>query len=189
MIHKLIPRTTHPVLRSRREVAQHYLGDLIYGANDGIVTTFAVVAGVAGARLSIAVVLILGLSNLLADGFSMAASNYLAIRSRSSAEFENNGSISEPYAVRHGVATFVAFVIAGSFPLLAYLIPFAGPHHFSVAAWVAALALFTIGASRSLVASGSWWKNGLEMLTIGGTAGMVSYFVGVLVSRWIGSAA
>ena len=44
--------TSHPVLRSHREVLQHYLGDIIYGANDGIVTTFAVVAGVAGAALS-----------------------------------------------------------------------------------------------------------------------------------------
>lgn len=34
-------RTSHPILRSRREVLQHYLGDVIYGANDGIVTTFA----------------------------------------------------------------------------------------------------------------------------------------------------
>src|SRR6476661_6608783 len=159
MMTELANGTSHPVLRSRREVAQHYLGDVIYGANDGIVTTFAVVAGVAGARLSIAVVLILGLSNLLADGFSMAASNYLAIRSRSSAELENAGSISEPYPVRHGVATFVAFVIAGSFPLLAYLIPFAGLYHFPVAALVAAITLFIIGASRSLVAIGSWWRN------------------------------
>ena len=80
--------TSHPILRSRREILQHYLGDLVYGANDGIVTTFAVVAGVAGAGLSVRVVLILGISNLLADGFSMGSSNYLAIRSRNSTERE-----------------------------------------------------------------------------------------------------
>ena len=34
----------------------------VYGANDGIVTTFAVVAGVAGAGLSTRVVLILGVA-------------------------------------------------------------------------------------------------------------------------------
>ena len=43
---------------------------------DGAVTTFAVVSGVAGAQLSSRVIIILGLANLLADGFSMAASNY-----------------------------------------------------------------------------------------------------------------
>jgi vacuolar iron transporter family protein len=48
----------------------------VYGGIDGAVTTFAVVAGVVGAELSTRVVLILGAANLVADGFSMAASNY-----------------------------------------------------------------------------------------------------------------
>ncbi len=58
-----------------------YIGDIVYGANDGIITTFAVVAGVAGAALSPIIVLILGAANLLADGFSMAAGNFLARKS------------------------------------------------------------------------------------------------------------
>ncbi len=57
-----------------------YLHDLISGAVDGAVTTFAVVAGVAGADLDETVVIILGGANLLADGFSMAASNFLGSR-------------------------------------------------------------------------------------------------------------
>ena len=58
-----------------------YLGDFILGAVDGAVTTFAVVAGSAGAGLTGGVVLVLGLANLLADGFSMAAGNFLRARS------------------------------------------------------------------------------------------------------------
>lgn len=57
-----------------------YLRDFVYGATDGAVTTFAVVAGVFGADLATRVVLILGVGNLLADGFSMAVSNYLGTR-------------------------------------------------------------------------------------------------------------
>lgn len=53
-----------------------YLGDAVLGAIDGCVTTFAVVSGVVGANLSHRVVVILGLANLIADGFSMAVSNY-----------------------------------------------------------------------------------------------------------------
>jgi VIT1/CCC1 family predicted Fe2+/Mn2+ transporter len=60
--------------------AQSYLRDFIYGAIDGAVTTFAVVAGVAGAQLSGYIVIILGVANLIGDGFSMAASNYLGVR-------------------------------------------------------------------------------------------------------------
>lgn len=53
-----------------------YLRDWVYGGIDGAVTTFAIVAGVVGASLSARVILILGLANLLADGFSMAAANF-----------------------------------------------------------------------------------------------------------------
>lgn len=52
------------------------LRDAIYGAIDGTVTTFAIVAGVVGAGLSPFVIVVLGLANVLADGFSMAAANY-----------------------------------------------------------------------------------------------------------------
>ncbi|HEX9678206.1 VIT1/CCC1 transporter family protein [Nitrososphaera sp.] len=58
------------------------LEDFVYGATDGAVTTFAVVAGVVGASLSPAIVLILGFANLFADGFSMAVGNYLATKSQ-----------------------------------------------------------------------------------------------------------
>ncbi len=56
--------------------ARSHLRDMIYGAIDGGVTTFAIVAGVAGAGLSPFVIVALGLANVLADGFSMAAGNY-----------------------------------------------------------------------------------------------------------------
>lgn len=56
------------------------LRDAVYGAIDGTVTTFAIVAGVAGAGLSPFVVVVLGLANVLADGFSMAAANYSGIK-------------------------------------------------------------------------------------------------------------
>lgn len=61
--------------------AGKYLKDAVYGANDGIITTFAVVAGVAGADLPIVTVLLLGTANLFADGFSMAASSWLSFKS------------------------------------------------------------------------------------------------------------
>lgn len=58
-----------------------YIRDIVYGANDGIITTFAVVAGVAGAGLEPRIVLILGFANLFADALSMAAGNYLGTKS------------------------------------------------------------------------------------------------------------
>ena len=58
-------------------IARHYIKDRVYGANDGIITTFAVVAGVAGGALSQSAVLIVGTANLAADGLSMAVGNFL----------------------------------------------------------------------------------------------------------------
>lgn len=53
-----------------------HLRDAVYGGIDGAITTFAIVAGVEGAGLDREIVVILGLANVLADGFSMAAANY-----------------------------------------------------------------------------------------------------------------
>lgn len=58
-----------------------YLPEMVYGSIDGIVTTFAVVAGSAGADLSISIVLILGMANLFADGISMSIGSYLSKKS------------------------------------------------------------------------------------------------------------
>jgi VIT1/CCC1 family predicted Fe2+/Mn2+ transporter len=68
----------HP---DEHQTAGKYLGSAVYGALDGTVTTFAVVSGVVGADLSLQIILILGFANLVADGFSMGASNYLSIKS------------------------------------------------------------------------------------------------------------
>jgi len=76
-----------------------YVGDFVYGAMDGSVTTFAVVSGVAGAGLPSGIVIILGLANLFADGFSMAVGNYLSTKSRN--EFIENERRREKWEVEH----------------------------------------------------------------------------------------
>lgn len=65
-----------------------YMREIVYGGLDGIVTTFAVVAGFAGAgepalaaRFGALPVLLFGLANLFADGVSMSLGNFLSLRS------------------------------------------------------------------------------------------------------------
>lgn len=76
--HSHAPERIAERLQSAR--THNYLRDFVYGAIDGTVTTFAVVSGVAGAGLHSGVVVVLGVANLVGDGFSMAASNYLGTR-------------------------------------------------------------------------------------------------------------
>jgi vacuolar iron transporter family protein len=82
LLDKVVVRLEHEhtleAIRERlaQSTSHSYLRDWIYGGIDGAVTTFAVVSGVTGAELGGHVVIILGVANLIADGFSMAASNY-----------------------------------------------------------------------------------------------------------------
>lgn len=67
--------------RLQEQKKHSYLGDAILGGIDGCVTTFAIVTGAVGAGFSSLVIVVLGIANLLADGFSMAVSNYQSTRS------------------------------------------------------------------------------------------------------------
>jgi vacuolar iron transporter family protein len=80
-----IKKEHHPGKIRKRLNDQHrhsYLGDAVLGGIDGGITTFAVVAGAIGAGFPELVIIVLGFANLLADGFSMAVSNYLGTKSR-----------------------------------------------------------------------------------------------------------
>lgn len=158
-----------------------YVSEVVYGANDGIVTTFAVVSGVAGAALSPSIVLVLGAANLFADGFSMGMSNYLSERSerdyrRERGERPAAGAKSPR---RTAFVTFLAFVVAGWTPLLPYILRLRTVFPVSVAA--TAVAFFVVGASRSLVVERGWLRNGTEMLLVGMAAASVAFAVGFLL--------
>ena len=101
----------HVVPRGPRATAQHYIRDLVYGANDGIITTFAVVAGVTGGALSPRAVLIVGAANLLADGLSMGVGNYLGIRAEEGSRALQGLPEAEASPVKHGLATFLAILL------------------------------------------------------------------------------
>jgi len=60
-----------------------YISDIVLGGIDGIITTYAVVASVVGADLSMGVIIVLGGANLFADGISMAVGNFLGATSLS----------------------------------------------------------------------------------------------------------
>ncbi|MEX2102575.1 MAG: VIT1/CCC1 transporter family protein [Gaiellaceae bacterium] len=161
-----------------RDLARRYLPDLVFGANDGIITTFAVVSGVVGASLSNRVILILGFANLLADGVSMGASNYLARRS----EGEAAEDPARRLVARNAVATFFGFVVAGIIPLAAYLLPLPHGSRYGVALGLTLSSLFLVGASRSLVRDRPFLRSGVEMLLIGSVAAGIAYGIGALAA-------
>lgn len=165
-------------------ILKTYSKDIIYGANDGIVTTFAVVAGSVGAGLSAKIILILGFSNLLADGFSMGAGNYLGSHSEKEvAQAAGESYLKSEFAP--AILTFFSFVIAGTLPLLPFV--FGNGVNFFLAVLTTAIALFAVGALLgAMVLRSHWIIWGLQMLFVGGTASAIAYVIGYLIGQIVG---
>lgn len=92
-------KKAHMAASEKHKSEGNYIKSLVYGGMDGIITTFAVVAGVVGASLSTGAILILGIANLLADGFSMAIGDYLS--SKAEREYQNNERNREMWEIKN----------------------------------------------------------------------------------------
>ncbi|MBI4088011.1 VIT1/CCC1 transporter family protein [Candidatus Kaiserbacteria bacterium] len=172
------------MLRNIKPVLAYYIGDIVYGANDGIITTFAVIAGAAGAGFSATVIIVLGIANLIADGFSMGASKYLSLRSEQSLEAAR-GELRSPLG--DGLVTTVSFIVIGTLPLVPFLVVSTGEHTFLVSSVATAVTLFFVGSARSLVIKKNAFVAGLEMLVVGGVASVLAYALGAYVQAFISS--
>lgn len=162
-------------VKKSQDFLRHHIADIIYGANDGIITTFTIVSGVQGAKLAPFIVIILGFVNLVGDGLSMGASSYLSQRlSTATQGYPTN--YAKPLA--HGLVTFLAFISLGAMPLISYLIPGFTEYQFWISCIMTAITLFCVGSLRVFVAGDGWFKGGLEMLSVGGVVAMIAYSVG-----------
>lgn len=165
---------------------RRYLRDLVFGAVDGTVTTFAVVAGSVGADLGGGVVLVLGVANLIADGFSMAVSNYLGTHAdQRQPERLENPRDNEPNPRGAAAATFIAFISVGAIPLVPFTIHAVSlellPNPFLPSAVMTALAFIGIGIAKSRATDQSAWRSATDTLALGGGAAALAYIVGWLL--------
>lgn len=172
-----------------KKIFKYYLGDIIYGANDGIVTTFAVVAGASGASLSSSVIIILGVANLVADGFSMGASRYLSLKS------EHDLAHDQGHVLAHddkrsplgdGVATFISFGVFGFIPLIPFIFIGSDANLFLISAISTACAFFVMGSLRRLIINKNFFALGIETLLVGSLASAISYGLGYFISLLVG---
>ncbi|MBI2636894.1 MAG: VIT1/CCC1 transporter family protein, partial [Parcubacteria group bacterium] len=87
----------------------------------------------------------------------------------------------EESPIKNGLATFVAFIVAGMLPLLPYVFGVQFGSTFNTAVAMTAFALFAVGAARSAVTKEHWLVSGLEMLGVGAIAAVSAYGVGYLL--------
>ena len=160
-----------------------YLPEFVYGGIDGSITTFAVVAGVMGASLGSLVVLILGFANLLADGFSMAVSNYLSTKSDS----DLNKKRPHKNPIKTGLATFISFFVMGLIPLLSFVSDLFIPleNVFLYSTILTAVGLFSVGFVKGEITRKRPFVSGLETLFIGGIAAALAFAAGYLLKTFL----
>ncbi len=177
-----------------------YLGELVYGAIDGTVTTFAVVAAAAGAGLNSTIVIILGVANLIGDGFSMGASAYLAAKSerdlkqRRHNESETTGAFThDETPFKDGLITFLAFIVVGFIPIMPYVLDamwginmqLTDLFLFSIV--ITAVTFVAVGWLKASVTKTSRLRAAAETLALGGVAAGLSYILGDLLARALGA--
>jgi VIT1/CCC1 family predicted Fe2+/Mn2+ transporter len=175
-------RSLHVAPVGAAETARHYLRDLVYGGIDGVITTFAVVAGVRGGEFAAGVAIVIGVANLCADGLSMAVGNFLSIRSNEGARRAAGLAEEESEPARHAAATFAAFVVAGSVPLLPFLLTMTDAQRFVASIVLTLATLFAAGLLRAYVTGERRSASVAEMLGLGAIVAAVAYYVGRLVA-------
>lgn len=161
-----------------------YIRDVVLSANDGIVTTFAVVAGSLGASLSPSVVVILGLANLFADGLSMSTGSYLGVKSE--IEYEQSEGKKVKLGTRplkNGLVSFFSFGIAGFIPLISFVFKFKEP--VLVSSVLVASSLFIVGIFRGMVSNKHVLRTAFENLLIGGASAVVAFYVGEMAKKYL----
>lgn len=76
-------RSTPEIHHQHRDVAGGRLRPVVFGAMDGLVSNFALIAGVSGGQADHQIVVLAGLAGLAAGAFSMAAGEYISVASQS----------------------------------------------------------------------------------------------------------
>lgn len=167
------------------EVVRKYLPSFVYGGSDGAVSYFTLMAGAYGAGLPIEMLIAIGVSNVVADAFSMATADYLAEDSRKGISFREE-EVS-------ALITFVAFVIIGCFPLIPsliayYTLPAGSTLPFSMFLLSTALTIVGfsyIGYLKGRILRRNLSKTILQSIVICSISAGVAYWLGEVVASLV----
>ena len=163
-----------------RSLLGDHIRGVVFGGMDGILTTFALLAAVAGSRqTSTSLIMVIGISTVIADALSMAAGEYLSAKAELEADPRGKvaASADEPGPMEKAFAMFVAFSLFGSMPLLGFIAAaslsrlspaFAASEvsNFFLSVIITAGTLFALGTVKSQFGAGVWWRSGLEVSAV-----------------------
>jgi VIT1/CCC1 family predicted Fe2+/Mn2+ transporter len=159
----------------------------VFGVQDGIVSTFGLIMGVAGAQISAEAVVIAGIAGVVSGALSMGAGEYVSVRTQREL-LEAGAQVLDHENVNPFRAAFAnagLFVAGGLVPLTPFLLTSGRPAVIS-STIVSALVLYVTGAVLTRLTKRSPWRSGLRMLVIGGGSGLLAYLVGTALGSIVG---
>lgn len=169
---------------------RHYVEEIIYGGNDGVVTTFAIISSFVGAgqttvsSITPTLVLVLGIASLFADGSSMGLGNFLSLRASSDLD-KKSSEQSIKHTFVHGMFTFVSFVFFGFIPLLPYIFFIDSIYVFAYSVFFSLLAFSILGLIRNQITGRNLLKSIMENLIIGCVASLIGFVFGYLLKNLV----
>ena len=189
VVHAQLVTGLFPAWRTR---ASGFLRAGVFGLNDGLVSNLALVAGMSGGDAGRDIVLLAGLAGLAAGAGSMAAGEYISVRSQHELlDADVLAADSRPERAALGsptgaaLSSFVAFAAGAAIPVVPFAVA-TGTAALLTACGLAGLALFAVGSTISLVTNRPLFRSGLRQLLIGTLTAGGTYLVGLSVGAVIG---
>ena len=157
-----------------------YISEFVYGSVDGVITTFAIISGAIGSNLAPLIIVILGISSVLADGFSMGVSSYLSAQAaKEHAESHIDESMKKD-PIWIGFITFISFVILGSIPVIPFMVTDCELAKY-ISLGLAAVLFVFIGLVKSVVNKTSKLKGISITFGLGMSAAIISWYVAYIL--------
>lgn len=167
------------------------LREIIFGLEDGTVSTLGVIIGIAAGTNNRAIVILSGLVVIFVESLSMAAGTYLSNKSKLEAHirddrhsflprfFHRHSLFKEP--LDESLSMGASYVLGGSIALLSFFLlpPFTAI--FSAVIFSFAF-LFIVGFFKGKIVEVNPLRSGLEMLTVSASAALIGFVVGKSVS-------
>lgn len=168
-----------------KETIKKYLSSIVYGGSDGAVSYFTLMAGAYGAGLPIRMLIAIGVSNVIADAFSMATADYLSEDSKV--------NITKKEERMSAIVTFISFALIGCFPLAPslyayYTLPADATLPFSmfIASTVLTLIGFSyIGYLRGKILKRNIYRTILQSIVICSISAVIAYYLGEYIAGLI----
>lgn len=164
-------------MRASREWSSIYFRNLIFGVEDGLVSTVGLLSGIAIAEVPRETIILTGMVLIFVEAISMAAGSFLS--EASVEELDKKARTGSGESLKAGLTMFASYFVAGLIPLAPYVYLGEEAFRYSILASLAALLL--LGAWSGTLSRAGIIRSALRMAIVGGLAVAVGVGAGSLL--------